>query len=55
VSRTYTAVAIIKDAAANSVLIDDLEAGTWFFAVTALDKTKNKSPYSTEVSKVVAP
>jgi hypothetical protein len=55
VSRTYTAVAMINDAAANSVLIDDLEAETWFFSVTALDQTKNESPYSTEVSKVVNP
>ena len=51
----YSRTAIINDASATSVLIDELEPGTWFFAVTAVDLADNESAPSAEVSKVVSP
>jgi len=54
-SQTYTAVAEVKDAATGSVLIEDLEPATWYFAVKAVDNAGNRSAFSAEVSKVVQP
>ena len=54
-SRTYTRLETVNDKSLDSILIEDLEPGTWFFAVTAFDLTGNESIPSTEVSKVVNP
>ncbi len=54
-SQSYSDVAVVNDDTATSALINDLEAGSWFFAVTAFDLAGNESAPSTEVSKVVNP
>jgi len=54
-SLTYTRLEEVNDESLSSVLIGDLEPGTWFFAVTAFDLAGNESAPSTEVSKVVNP
>lgn len=53
--ETYTRLEVVNDESLSSVLIGDLEPGTWFFAVTAFDLAGNESAPSTEVSKVVNP
>jgi len=55
VSQSYSNVVEIGDSAQSAVLIDELEPGTYFFAVTALDQAGNESALSIEVSKVVEP
>lgn len=55
VSQSYSNVVEIGDSAQSAVLIDELEPGTYFFAVTALDQAGNESALSIEVSKVVDP
>ncbi len=54
-SQTYTRLEVVSDESVSSVLIEDLEPGTWFFAVTAFDLVGNESSPSAEVSKVVTP
>ena len=54
-SQTYTRLKVVNDESLDSVLIEGLEPGTWFFAVTAFDLAGNQSAPSTEVSKVVNP
>lgn len=54
-SGNYSEVVVIYDDTATSLLIDDLEAGSWFFAVSAFDLTGNQSALSSEVSKLVNP
>ena len=54
-SGTYTNVVELAGPAINSVLLDDLEPATYFFAVTAIDSAGNESAFSEEVSKVVQP
>jgi len=54
-TQNYSFVATIDDPVANSAVIEDLEADTWFFAVTAVDRNDNESAFSTEVSKLVQP
>lgn len=54
-SQTYTRLKVVNDESLGFVLIEGLEPGTWFFAVTAFDLAGNKSSPSTEVSKVVNP
>ena len=53
--RTYSTVVPVNDSTETELLIDDLEPGTYFFAVTALDLAHNESALSDEVSKVVDP
>ena len=55
VSGNYMTVLNVSDAAAVSLLIDELEPDTYFFAVSALDNIGNESALSAEVNKVVAP
>lgn len=55
VSGTYTRTEPVADETATSVVIVDLEPGTWFFVVTAYDLTGNESAPSLQVSKVVSP
>ena len=55
VSRSYSNVVEIGDSSQSAVLIDELEPGTYFFAVTAFDRAGNESVLSVEVSKVVDP
>ena len=55
VSGNYMTVLNVSDAAAVSLLIDELEADTYFFAVSALDNIGNESALSAEINKVVAP
>lgn len=52
---TYSRTAIVDDATATTAPINNLEAGTWYFVVTAVDLTGNESALSAEVSKVVSP
>lgn len=40
--------------AVTNYTVTGLTAGTWYFAVTAYDTLTNESPYSNEVSKVIA-
>jgi hypothetical protein len=54
-SQAYTRLETVNDESLNSVLIEDLEPGSWFFVVTALDQAGNESALSAEVSKVVDP
>ena len=54
-SQDYSEVVEVKDATADSKLIEDLEPATYFFAVTAVDLVDNESALSDEVSKVVGP
>ena len=54
-SRSYTRLEVVNDETLSSVVIEDLEPGTWFFAVTAFDRAGNESAPSSEVSKVVNP
>lgn len=54
-SNTYTQTKETLDISAVSLLIEDLEQGTYYFAVTAFDDNDNESALSTEVSKVVMP
>ena len=54
-SQDYSAIVMIDDAATNSIPLDELGPGAWFFAVLAVDRTGNRSAFSLEVSKVVAP
>jgi len=54
-TQSYSLIADINDPDANSAVIEDLEADTWFFAVTAVDRNDNESAFSSEVSKVVQP
>lgn len=54
-SGVYPRSEPVNDISANSVVIDDLPAGTWFFAVTAIDETGNESALSGEASKEVRP
>lgn len=54
-SQNYTRSAMVDDETINSVTIDDLEGGTWYFMVTALDESGNESAPSPEVSKLVNP
>ena len=55
VSGTYDTVVDVDNAATNSLLIEDLAPGTWFFVVTAVDQSDNESAMSAEVSKVITP
>jgi hypothetical protein len=54
-SQTYTEIVPVGDPTADSILIDDLSAATYYFAVLAVDTTGNKSAFSSEVSKMVQP
>jgi hypothetical protein len=54
-SQNYTEELEVIDANAESLLIEDLAPATYFFAVTAFDRSRNESAVSLEVSKVVAP
>jgi hypothetical protein len=52
-SRNYTSQAEINAPAVLEYFIDQLGAGTWYFAVTAFDATGLESAYSAEVSKTI--
>jgi len=54
-SQNYTTIEDIGDAKTTSSMIDELEPGTWYFAVTAIDYAGNESDYSLEVTKEVNP
>jgi hypothetical protein len=54
-SGSYNESVDVNDASITFVQISDLEPGTWFFAVTAIDHSENESVLSAEVLKVVAP
>ncbi len=54
-SDNFSDIVVVNDAAASSVLIEDLSPDTWFFAVSAFDQAGNRSALSPEVSKVVSP
>jgi hypothetical protein len=51
--RTYTRQHVINNPATREWQVTGLTAGTWYFAVTALDATGLESAYSGEASKVV--
>jgi hypothetical protein len=52
---SYSRTDFSNNPLANSMVITDLEAGTWYFVVTAEDAVGNESVNSTEVSKDVVP
>ena len=54
-SQNYTAELEVNDATAESLLIEDLAPATYFFVVTAFDRSENESAVSLEVSKLIAP
>jgi hypothetical protein len=54
-SQNYTEELEVNDATTESLLIEDLAPATYFFVVTAFDRSENESAVSLEVSKVVAP
>jgi hypothetical protein len=43
----------VTDASANGYAIANLAAGTWYFGITAYDKSGNESSLSNVVSKVI--
>lgn len=54
-SGVYTEAIDVDDAAATSLLIENLTPGSYFFAVRAVDLDGNESELSSEVGKVVDP
>ena len=54
-TNDYTSMLQVNDAGAVSAVIDNLEPGTWYFVVVAVDEAGNQSANSAEVSKVVQP
>ena len=48
-------IEVINDNTATSVVITDLQPGTWYFAVSAFDLAGNRSALSAEVNKVISP
>ena len=51
--QSYSAFLAVNDPTTTSATISGLTAGTWYFAVTALDQLGNESAFSTEVNKVI--
>jgi hypothetical protein len=54
-SNSYTFTRPVNDSTATSAVINDLEEGTYYFSVTAVDLSNNESAYSAEVSKEITP
>ena len=54
-SGNYSDTEVINDNTATSVVIGDLQPGTWYFAVSAFDQTGNRSALSAEANKVISP
>ena len=54
-SGNLTDTEVINDNTATSVVITDLQPGTWYFAVSAFDQAGNRSALSAEVNKVISP
>jgi len=54
-SNSFASPQPINDAPAERAVVSDLEEGTYFFSVTAVDSSDNESARSPEVSKVIAP
>ncbi len=54
-SGSYSRTATVDDENATSLQIDSLDAGSWYFVVTAFDTAGNESAASSEVSKAVMP
>ena len=48
-------IEVINDNTATSVVITDLQPGTWYFAVSAFDLAGNRSALSAEENKVISP
>lgn len=53
-SRQYTADINLTNPGLVAYVIDDLSAGTYFFAMTAYDSRGAESALSSEVSKVIS-
>jgi hypothetical protein len=54
-SNSYTFTQPVNDSTATSAVINDLEEGTYYFSVTAVDLSNNESANSVEVSKDITP
>ena len=54
-SQDYSLMVEVNDPNATEVTINGLQAGTWFFAVQAVDQSDNASAFSAEVSKEIDP
>jgi hypothetical protein len=54
-SNSYTFTQPVNDSTATSAVINDLEEGTYYFSVTAVDLSDNESAHSVEVSKGITP
>jgi hypothetical protein len=53
-SRTYDDVVEVADGTASSYVVEDLERDrTYYFAVTAVDRSGRESRYSNEASKTI--
>lgn len=53
-SGTYARVIPVNDNTIDSYVVDNLTAGTWYFAVSAVDTSGNESTTSNEESKVIS-
>jgi hypothetical protein len=54
-SNSYSFTQPVSDSMATSAVINDLEEGTYYFSVTAVDLSDNESAHSVEVSKEITP
>ncbi len=54
-SRNYSSVYQMNSGSDNTLYLDNLEPGTYFFAVTAVDTSGNESNFSAEVTAEVTP
>lgn len=52
-SGNYTEVLPVNDNTIDSYVVEDLAAGTWYFAVSAVDTSGNESVPSNEANKVI--
>lgn len=50
-SRSYSAVVMLGNQ--TTYVVTDLNPGTWYFAVTAVDMDGNESDFSNEVSQII--
>lgn len=54
-SGNYSDIEVISDKTATFAVITDLQPGSWYFAVSALDHAGNRSALSAEANKVISP
>ncbi|MGI9304103.1 MAG: hypothetical protein ACR2RB_15585 [Gammaproteobacteria bacterium] len=52
-SQSYTEVKVVENIGVADTIIDGLQAGTYYFAATAIDTSGNESAFSNEVFKTI--